>query len=138
MFNTRVNTFLHSTFTLIHHGHYHFIFSAQAMFNKVKVKTIEMKQKNFVPTMLNDGLGGCYVNVWVKRVRLTLMMNAAIFFPLYSAILHWLAAGSVEVKAGGESDLKLKHNYTPSLGKGYSRQNLIPSHINITLGDKTH
>ena len=66
----------------------------------------------------------------------TLMMNAAIFFPLYSTILHWLAAGSDELKAGGESDLKLKHNYTPSLSTQglYSRQNLIPSHINITLG----
>lgn len=89
--------------------------------------------------MLSDGVGGFYVNVWVKRVRLTLMMNAAIFFPLYSAILHWLAAGSDGLKAGGESDLKLKHNYTPSLSNGgYSRQNLIPSHINITLGDNTH
>ena len=45
-------------------------------------------------------------------------MNAAIFFPLYSAILHWLAAGSVEVMGGGggDSDLELKHNYTPSHG----------------------
>lgn len=41
------------------------------------------------------------------------MMNAAIFFPLYSTILHWLAAGSEDIKGGGERDLKLKHNYSP-------------------------
>ena len=51
-------------------------------------------------------------------MKLTLMMNAAIFFALYSTILHWLAAGSDDVKAGGESDLKLKHKYTSSVSNG--------------------
>ena len=45
-------------------------------------------------------------------MKLTLMTNEAIFFPLYSTILHSLAAGSDDEKGGGESDLKLKHNYS--------------------------
>ena len=47
-----------------------------------------------------------------SRVKLTLMTNEAIFFPLYSTILHSLAVGSDDVKGGGDRDLKLKHNYT--------------------------
>ena len=77
-----------------------------------------LKQKEFLTHLNVNWWSGCELCKCLRdewRVRLTLMMNAAIFFPLYSTILHWLAAGSVELKAGGESDLKLKHNYTPSL-----------------------
>ena len=55
----------------------------------------------------------CYgLHVFNSRVKLTLMTNEAIFFPLYSTILHSLAVGSDDVKGGGDRDLKLKHNYT--------------------------
>ena len=40
------------------------------------------------------------------------MQKEATIFPLYSTMLHSLAAGSEEVKGGGLSDLKLKYNYS--------------------------
>ena len=55
------------------------------------------------------------------------MTNEAIFFPLYSTILHSLAVGSLDEKGGGDSDLKLKHNYF------HSCQKLIKLPINFSL-----
>ena len=55
------------------------------------------------------------------------MTNEAIFFPLYSTILHSFAVGSDDEKGGGERDLKLKHNYF------HSCQKLIKLAINFTL-----
>ena len=61
------------------------------------------------------------------KVLLTLMTKDAIFFPLYSTILHSFAVGSDDEKGGGERDLKLKHNYF------HSCQKLIKLAINFPL-----
>ena len=60
-----------------------------------------------------------FENIWFEqaewaewRVKLTLMTNEAIFFPLYSTILHSWAVGSDDGQGGGDRDLKLKHNYS--------------------------